>query len=223
KKTLLEGEAWSLGNGFTLTASQIDPEGVRVWLTLSKDGKNIDDKMIDTSAAGDRRYMYTADLCGVEDVVVYSCYVDTIIVGTDSNLVQLRHVFLIDNDILEIHTGDKYGVMEATAAGVSGITLKNDRSINLSKNRDARIMQDMFFRVADNNTVRFYPYAERHIIDEEPDIDGYRTDSEGEGQRWGDMNGDSRLTSVDAVMLLKAMTCGAGPTPTPRPPKPIYL
>ncbi len=37
------------------------------------------------------------------------------------------------------------------------------------------------------------------------------------------MNGDSWLTSVDAMMLLKAVTCGAGPTPMPRPPMPIYL
>ncbi|MCK5108940.1 MAG: hypothetical protein KAR25_04555, partial [Methanosarcinales archaeon] len=60
--------------------------------------------------------------------------------------------------------------------------------------------------------------------DEEPDTPaGYRTDSEGRGQRWGDMNGDGRLTSVDALMLLKAVTGGAGFAPTPRPPKPIYL
>ena len=45
--------------------------------------------------------------------------------------------------------------------------------------------------------------------DEEPDTsDGYRTDSEGRGQRWGDMDCDGWLTSVDAMMLLK-MTTGS--------------
>ncbi|MEA1906613.1 MAG: S-layer protein domain-containing protein, partial [Euryarchaeota archaeon] len=239
KKTLIVGEAWDIGNGFALTASKIDPECVRVWLTLSKDGRNIDNSVIDTSAIGDRRYMYTEDISGVKDVVVFSCYVSAIFKGTDSSVVQLNYVFLIDNDILEIHTGDTYGVMEAAAAGISGITLKNDRSIDLSKNSDAEIMRDLFFRVADNNTVRLYPYAERHVIretvpptptpapqptphptptpvevipaidsdrdgvpdawDEEPDtLAGYRTDSEGRGQRWGDMDGDGKLTSVDA-------------------------
>jgi hypothetical protein len=43
--------------------------------------------------------------------------------------------------------------------------------------------------------------------DKEPDTpDGYRTDSEGRGQRWGDMDGDGKLTSVDAMMLLKMVT-----------------
>ncbi|MEA1906569.1 MAG: plastocyanin/azurin family copper-binding protein, partial [Euryarchaeota archaeon] len=60
--------------------------------------------------------------------------------------------------------------------------------------------------------------------DEEPDtLAGYRTDSEGRGQRWGDMDGDGKLTSVDALMMLKAAAGGAGPAPTPRPPKPVYL
>ena len=159
KKTLSEGEAWNLGSGFTLTAGKIDLEGDRVWLTLSKDGKELDNEVIDTSATGDRMYMYTADLSGVEDVVVCSCYVDAIFRGTDSNIVQLKYVFLIDNEVLEVRTGDTYGEMEVTTASASGITLKNDGIIDLSRDGDCNIeiMDDMFFRVADSDTVRFYP------------------------------------------------------------------
>ena len=34
---------------------------------------------------------------------------------------------------------------------------------------------------------------------------GYWTDSDGRGRMWGDMNGDSKLTSADALMLLQAV------------------
>jgi hypothetical protein len=34
---------------------------------------------------------------------------------------------------------------------------------------------------------------------------GYRTDSDGRGRMWGDMNGDCKLTSADVLMLLQAV------------------
>ncbi|KAB3544140.1 MAG: hypothetical protein C5617_007375 [ANME-2 cluster archaeon] len=34
---------------------------------------------------------------------------------------------------------------------------------------------------------------------------GYWTDSDGRGRMWGDMNGDCKLTSADALMLLHAV------------------
>ena len=55
KKTLATGELWDLGRGFTLTALQIDLQRDRVWLSLAKNGREIDDVVIDTSQSGDRR------------------------------------------------------------------------------------------------------------------------------------------------------------------------
>ena len=45
--------------------------------------------------------------------------------------------------------------------------------------------------------------------DDEPDTPaGYWTDSHGRGRMWGDMNGDGKLTSVDALMILQAAAGG---------------
>ena len=86
--------------------------------------------------------------------------------------------------------------------------------------------------------------TERNATEEEdPDIDndgvpnmwdldnstpaGYWTDSDGRGRMWGDMNGDGKLTSADALMLLQAVVGNIELTPTEnatmRLPKPIYL
>ena len=229
KKTLATEDEWDLGGGFTLTAKQIDFQDVKVWLSLAKNGKEIDSSVIDANT--DSRYMYTETLSGVEDVVVFFCNVDAVFRGTESNLTQLKYVFLIDNDVEKIETSTIYGNMEVKTASGDEIILKNDGAIDLSRNSDVQITKKMFFKVADNDAVRFYPFVERTIRgavpapeepeeesipdsdgdgvpdlrDKEPDTpQGYWVNSDGIGRRWGDMNGDDRLTSADALILLQA-------------------
>ena len=203
------GEAWDLGGGFTLTARQIDINGDKVWLSLAKNGRVMDETLIDASESGDRRYMYTENISGVEDVVVFFCWVDAVFRGTESNLIQV----------------------EVMTANHSQIVLKNDGDLDLNRNSDVRIMKGMYFKVADNDTMRFYPFVEHTIrsaasVPEEPDEEfisdgdgdgvpdfrdkepdtprGYWVNSQGIGRRWGDMNGDGKLTSADALTLLQA-------------------
>jgi len=229
KKTLATEEVWDLGGGFELTAKQIDLQGNKVWLSLGKNGKEIDSSVIDANT--DSRYMYTEDLSGVSDVVIFFCNVDAIFRGTESNLVQVKYVFLIDNDVEKIESGTSYGNMEVKTASADRIELTNDGDLDLSKNTDVWIMKKIFFKVADNDTVRFYPFVEHTIRgaapapeepdeesisdadgdgvpdlwDKEPDTpQGYWVNSDGIGRRWGDMNSDGKLTSADALMLLQA-------------------
>ncbi len=234
KKTIVIGEVWDIGGGFTLTARQIDPPGDLIWLALAKNGRELDETVIDMRESGDRRYMYTEDISGVDDVVVFFCWVDAIFWGFESNLVQVKYVFLIDNDVEMIEPGATYGNVEVTTASDSQIVLKNDGDLDLSRNSEVRITKKMFFKGADNDTARFYPFVKRTIDgapgggggggtyplgrgraindtdgdgvpdlrDKEPDTHrGYMVNSEGIGRRWGDLNGDGKLTSADVLML----------------------
>jgi S-layer protein (TIGR01567 family) len=218
RKTLDTGDAWDMGGGFLLEAKQIDITGTKVWFCLSKDGAELDNEVV----LADGVYTYTADIGGEYDVPVFSCYVDGIF--KEHNIVQIKYVFLIDNDVVDIDTGDTYGVMEVTTASSSRIILENDgTAIDLEEDREEYIMGGLYFKTADDDTaIRFYPFGGAppdetipatdfdgdgvpYAWDEEPDTPaGYYTDSHGQGRKWGDMNGDGVLTSVDALMILQA-------------------
>jgi len=216
KKALDLGEAWEIGNGFTLEA-QIDYEGKKVWFQLSKDGEGLDSGVVSSGEV----YTYTQNIGGEHDVPVFSCYVDGIF--KEHGIVQIKYVFLIDNEVLDIKTGKTYGAMEVKTASSSHIILRNDCPLDLDKDNEKHIMGKMYFKTADNDTtLRFYPFGGAppdravpvtdfdsdgvpYAWDEEPDTPaGYWTDSGGKGRMLGDMNGDGRLTSVDALMILQS-------------------
>ncbi len=228
-KTLEEGEPWDLGRGFALTVTQLNLDNDAVTISLAKNNVTLDETVIDTRPDGDWRYMYTEELSGVPDVVVFFCYVDAIFQGPETDLVQLKYVYLIDNEVLRISSGMTYGNMEVTTASSDHIVLKNDGAIDLSQNIYVEIMDGMYFRVADSETLRFYPFIECTIEytvptplgaipaadvdgDGVPDVldadnstsPGYWVNPEGIGRKWGDMNGDDKLTSVDALIILQA-------------------
>ena len=167
KKTLSTGEAWDLGGGFSLVATQIDPGNDKVWFSLAKNGTELDTEIVaaGTVNAQDRVYTYTADIGGEKDVPVFSCYVDAVFGVNNTNIVQVKYVFLIDADVLEIKIGETYGCMEVTTATAIQIVLENDdSSFDLDADRTEHIMGDMYFKIADDNTaIRFYPYVEYTI------------------------------------------------------------
>jgi S-layer protein (TIGR01567 family) len=168
-KTLATGEPWNLSRGFVLEAKTIDLTGEKVWFCLYKNGKEIDSEVIGTGYSDMQRrvYTYTEDVAGEEDIPIFSCYVPAVFRGTRSNMVQVKYVFLIDDNVTKIHAGDGYGTMEVITASSSGVTLKNEVPIDLTSNTTKPIMGNLSFKTTDNTSaIEFYP----HLIREEPSI-----------------------------------------------------
>src|SRR5690606_28627917 len=56
--------------------------------------------------------------------------------------------------------GDSFGKMEVSSISSSGITMKNEDSISLSKGDVIDLMGNVKFKVADASVLRFYPFVE---------------------------------------------------------------
>ncbi|AFV24418.1 S-layer-like domain-containing protein [Methanolobus psychrophilus R15] len=155
KKSVYSGSALILEEGYTLNIVQVDKNGDKVMVTLTRDGKEVDTSII----SGSGTYIYETDLGDSDDVPIIAIHFDSIFSGTESNAVFVKGIFQISEDYLEIEDGDTFGKMEVTGIGGS-ITMSNKDSISLSKGKSTALMGDISINVADSGSVRYYPYVE---------------------------------------------------------------
>lgn len=156
KKTLVPGDVWALGSGYEIAIKSVDVKADprQAWITLSKDGKVLDDAVVQYKTL----YEYTTKVLGNEDVVVFAVYIDSIFSGTTSDMIQFKYAWMIYPDgVKEIKSSDTYGSLEVVNAGSDKIELTNKNVITLSKDSEIDIMDAMKFKVADSDTLRFYP------------------------------------------------------------------
>ncbi|MFQ6054532.1 MAG: S-layer protein domain-containing protein [Methanosarcinales archaeon] len=92
-KTLVVGEPWYLEDGYALTAKQVDLDGAKVWLSLSKDGVEIDSEVVKAGS----RYYYTTEVDGIERTI-FRTTVDALFRGTKANMIQLKDTYLYSDD-----------------------------------------------------------------------------------------------------------------------------
>ncbi len=163
KKTLTVGNVWKLPSGYELSIKAVDAKATprQAWLTLSKDGKTVDDTVVEYKTM----YEYTDKILGDSDVLIFAVYVDSIFSGTTTDMIQLKYGWMIQPDTAkEIKTSDTYGVLEVVQAGTEKIELKNKNTVYLSINSEVDIMDNMKFKIADSEILRFYPKIDTDAV-----------------------------------------------------------
>lgn len=96
KKVLAVGETWDVGGGWALTVTEIDVKKRTVWISLSYNGKPIDDEPALPEGAV---YTYLEDIAGETDVPMFVAYVDSVFAGATTDMVQLRYTWVISRDV----------------------------------------------------------------------------------------------------------------------------
>lgn len=156
KRSMFTGSSIALENGYSLKAAEVDVNGNRVLLELYRDGELVDSGI--TSSNGD--YIYEADIGGAEDVPMIAAHISTVFRSRETDAVFIEGIFQVSDDYLELSQGDSFGKMEISTISSSGIIMKNEDSISLSRGNTIRLMGNVSFKVADSNVLRFYPFVE---------------------------------------------------------------
>ena len=156
KKSLYTGSSLVLEEGYVLNVVEVNVNGDVVHVQLEKDGKVIDDGFI----SSDADYSYKTKLGGTEDVPVIAIHFAQIFHGTEIDAVFIEGIFQISDQYVKINSGDNFGELKVSSISSSGIIMKNENSISLSKGSTVNIMGKLNFVVADADNLRFAPVVD---------------------------------------------------------------
>ena len=160
KYALKKGEKLDLGHGYNLQVKQIDVYGKRVWLEFDKDGKYVDDQIVSVDVGQDHTWTCRLDkIQGEDNVPVLKVHVNQVFPGTTDDIVQFEGMWLIDYaNALKIDASDEFGKLNDVSINGPTINLANKDTFTLTRDSDQEIGQGLYFKVADSNALRYYPY-----------------------------------------------------------------
>jgi len=137
------GESLSLPEGFAITALEIDVDGGEAWISLTKDGEEIDNEVVTEIAPN--FFVYEEDLGASDDTVVLNFTVETVFAGMNTNLVKINDIDLISMDTVEIDNNDEDLIDDfKVKTSVDSITIESTEDISLSEDGVVDIFGDRF-------------------------------------------------------------------------------
>jgi S-layer protein (TIGR01567 family) len=166
KKTMKSGEEWSMKNGYSLVMNAVDIDGSKCYITLYKNGEELDTGVVSTDGSNDDKIYFVEDECSDgDDHIYFLTYVDSIFAGQVDNFAVLKYTWLADKDsYMEVSSGDEFGNFEIDEAVASGLTLSNSDSISISVSAGTAtpITGNLYFKASDdgkgsNGGYVFYP------------------------------------------------------------------
>jgi len=89
------GESFSFPGGITLTLREIDIEGQKAMFSLSKDGEEISNKVVN---AGELYTHIENEIMGEKEVPVFVTFVKEVFAGMNTNMVKITSTWLISMD-----------------------------------------------------------------------------------------------------------------------------
>ena len=156
KKSMYTGSALELEEGYSLSIEQVDVSGEIVWVKLEKDGDSVDEAFLESG----EDYVYENDIGDADDVPQIIVHFGTVFSSVETSAVYTEGIFQISDEYDEVESGDSFDEMEVKSVGKAGIKMENDDDINLGEDDTIDLMDNVKIQVADDNTLRFYPFVE---------------------------------------------------------------
>ena len=164
KITISTDNGLKLREGYVLNLQQVDLEGNKALIELTKNGKVVDTEVVypgQNGITGDDIYTYDElDIGNEFDVPIISVRVDDVFRGATyiNNALTIEGIFQISDNVTSVGAGNGYGAMEFTSVNSSSITMKNyNDSIILGRNSVQPIIGNITFQVADTDIISFFP------------------------------------------------------------------
>ncbi len=156
EKIMSIGDVWELDQNYTLTISGIDQNGDKATLELAKNSDVVEFTVI---GAGDT-FEYKTDVGSTDDIILFTCKVDTVLRGTNSSIVVLKTVRHYSDTPLILKTGDKFGDFKVTSITNDTIEMKNSKTISCSLDETIDLLDDWIKLEVSDKGYWGYVYSE---------------------------------------------------------------
>ena len=156
--TIKPGYSIELGENYTISLLQIDIDGDKAWLELTKNGAFVDDQIISVVNATDyasKTWNYKTNFSNISNVVTLRIHVDDVVQNSTGTFVVIEGIWQISDTITEINVDDQVGILNVTSLG-STISMDNTDSFVLSKNTQIDILNNLSLNVADSAELIYY-------------------------------------------------------------------
>lgn len=150
---------YTLQEGYEIRIHDVDKDSI--FLELSKDGTTIESSVIKSNST----YVYEKDMGDVDDLPVIMVHVDNIFTNGTEGFATIDAIFQVsDQYLFPVERGDGIGKMQIVSVFPEAIVMVNDEYIHLNRDSKIYIAPMMSIRVADNDTLRYYLYAEEYVV-----------------------------------------------------------
>ena len=169
KHTVLEDGTLNLKEGYALRLKPIDAVSGEIQMVLLKDGNEVGHFV---ALERNNTYVYSKKVGNISDLPVIAVHVDSVL--REANTAIISGIFQISETYTHLAAGERFGNRDYIPAGeefvylfaaevsAKGIILKNDmQTIHLTRNSEIEIAGGLKIKVADSDTLRFYPAFER--------------------------------------------------------------
>ena len=155
--SIYSGAGLILKEGYVLNIVEVDKNGDKIFVRLTKDELELDSSIISSNSD----YVYKKDIGSSNNVPLIAVHFNNIFQGSEIDAVSIDGIFQISDQYMTISTGDLYSLMEVNTISANKIEMKNNNSIYLTQDSTISIMDKFKFKVADDsNNVRYYPFTE---------------------------------------------------------------
>ena len=173
-QTIASGSVLSLEEGYEMRIKSVDLNGNKVYLSLAKDGEEVDSKVVTPSSDSKDRasnYMYKVDIGSEKDVPIITVHIESVFRSTESDLATVNGIFQVSDSPQSVEEGEIHGRMKVETLGDDGITMQNDGSISLGRGKTIEIMENLKLEVADSDKRLMAPIATKQGEGEEYDLE----------------------------------------------------
>jgi len=169
--TVTSNASLKLDEGYQLAIKQIDTDGNKAYLELSKNGQVVDSKVVQPSIANatidDQTYYYKTQVGTTSDIIQIAVHFKNAFISDNSDIATVDGIFQISDAPISLNNGqqfDKMSIRNVDSTGMFIVMDNKDNQITLSKNKDVSLMQNIYIKTSDQDTIndvaplRYYIY-----------------------------------------------------------------